>query len=368
MATKVFLREKKISKGRKSLYLDFYPPIKHPETGKLTRREFLGLYIFEKPRTPFETTENRNNKSLAESIRSKRHTEIQNGEYGFQSKNKKNKSFLLFFENEYKKRYTSKGNYDNWLSSYRYFSEYFSEGLKMGELSTQTIEEYKEYLEGLELAQNTKHSYFNKMKAAVKEAFRKGYLPENYAARVKGIKAEETHREFVTLEELKMLVKTECELSVLKNAFIFSALTGLRFSDCQNLKWGDVQGNETDGYFIRFQQKKTDNKQTLPIPLSAYKCFGEPRTMEEKVFNDLKYSAWNNMKLREWVRDAGINKKISFHCARHSFATIQLTMGTDIYVVSKLLGHKDIRNTQIYAKIVDKRKTEAMNKLNDLEI
>ena len=368
MATKVFLREKKISKGRKSLYLDFYPAIRNPNTGKETRREFLGLYIFEKPRNPFETQHNKETKAIARNIENQRFREIQEGTYGFQNDAKKKASFIDFFKKLCDQRFTSQGNYDNWLSSYRYFNQYFDNGLSMGQVSVQTIEDYRDHLQSLDLAQNTKHTYFSKLKAAIKEAHKKGFLPENYAGKVDGIKSEETKREFVTLEELKQLAKTDCENETLKNAFLFSALTGLRFADIQNLKWQDLQGNPESGYFIRFRQRKTKAEETLPIPLSAHSLLGEVRQPDQAIFKGLKYSAWQNVKLREWVMRAGIMKKITFHCARHSFATIQLTMGTDIYTVSKLLGHKELKTTQIYAKIIDQKKTEAMNKLNDLEL
>ncbi len=367
-ATKVFLREKKISKGRKSLYLDFYPPIKNPNTGKETRREFLGLYIYEKTKTPFETQHNKETKNIAEGIRNQRYFEIQNDTYGFNSEAKKRKSFMDFFENFTKQKYTSESNYKNWLSACKYFSDFCKGSLSMGELSIETIEEYREYLLATDLAQNTKHTYYNKFRATIKEAFKKGFIPENYAARVDTIKAEETRREFVTLEELRLLVETECENPILKKAFIFSALTGLRHSDILALKWQDVQGNEENGYFIRFQQQKTKGQETLPIPKPAFELLGEKKHPNDRIFKGLKYSAWQNLKLREWVMDAGIKKKITFHCARHSFATIQLDLGTDIYTVSKLLGHKEIKTTQIYAKVMDKNKQKAMNKLNDFEL
>ena len=331
-AVKVTLREKKISKGRKSLYLDFYPAIKNPTTGKETRREFLGLYIFEKTKTPFETKHNKDARNLARSIQSQRFNEIQNETYGFQSDAKKKKSFIEFFDKVVKERYSSKGNYDNWLNAARYFKEYYEHGLTMGELSVQTIEDFKTYLLGLSLAQNTKHTYFNKLRAAVKEAFRKGHIPENYAARVSTIKSEETKREFVTYDELKKLSKAECDNPVLKKAFLFSALTGLRHSDIKALTWNDLQGNDEDGYIIRFKQKKTKGEETLTLPKPARELLGEIGKPKAKIFDGLVYSAWQNLKLREWVMNAGIRKKITFHCARHSFATIQLELGTSIYL------------------------------------
>jgi site-specific recombinase XerD len=90
---------------------------------------------------------------------------------------------------------------------------------------------------------------------------------------------------------------------------------------------------------------------------------GEKAEPIERVFKGLKYSAWHNIKLQQWVMRAGISKTITFHCARHTYATLQLTLGTDIYTVSKLLGHKDLKTTQVYAKIIDDKKKEAANKI-----
>ena len=322
MATKVTLRSKKISKGRKSLYLDFYPPIKHPLTGKSTRREFLGLYIFERSKSPFETQHNKETKILAESIKHQRYLEIQNGTYGNKAQLHQDMDYLEFFRGIVKSKYSSKGNYDSWKSVYRHLETYFEKGLTMGEISERNIEGFKGYLESLNLAQNTKHSYFNKFRTSIKEAYQKGFLHENYSTRVKGIKAEETKREFLTLEEIKMLLPAECEIPVLKDAFLFSAFTGLRFSDIKNLKWTDIQGNNSGGYFIRYRQKKTKGEETLPISIPARQFMGKKGSPEEKVFKGLSYSAWNNLKLRDWVQKAGINKHITFHCARHSFATL----------------------------------------------
>lgn len=367
-AVKVKLRAKKISKGRKSLYLDFYPAIKNPNTGKDTRREFLGLYTFDKPKNVNETQSNKQNRALAESIRNRRFLEIQNNTYGFQSDAKRNKSFLDFFEQLVKNRFSSQSNFDTWRSAFHYLNDYFVNDLKMGELSVDKIEEFRDYLLSLSLAQNTKHTYYNKFKAALKEAFKKGFIPENYADRVDSIKAEETKREFVTLDELRLLSKTECDKPLVKKAFIFSALTGLRFSDIEKLTWNELEGNEENGYFIRFQQKKTKAHEKLDLPTPAYQLLGERKAPEQKIFKGLKYSAWVNVKIKEWVLRAGIHKKITFHCARHSFATIQLDLGTKLYTVSKLLGHKEIRTTQIYAKVMDKNKKAAMNKLNDFKL
>jgi site-specific recombinase XerD len=81
------------------------------------------------------------------------------------------------------------------------------------------------------------------------------------------------------------------------------------------------------------------------------------------VFEGLKYSAYHNKHLFQWIGAAGITKNITFHCFRHTFATLQLFNGTDIYTVSKMLGHKDLKTTLIYVKIVDGVKRKASNSI-----
>lgn len=365
---KVFLREKKISKGRKSLYLDFYPSIKNRETGKNTRREFLGLYIYEKPKGAAQIQNNKQIRALGESIRSKRFLEIQQNIYGLESGVNEHLSFLDFFKDLVGKKYTSIGNYGNWKGAYKHLSNYFSDGITMGELSKESLNDYRDYLMSLDLAQNTKSSYFGKLKAALKIAFEKNYIRENIGAKIKSIKLEEVEIEFVTKEELKMLSDTECENSIIKKAFIFSALTGLRFSDCKKLTWSEIQKGADGSDIIRFKQKKTRGLQTLPLSQTVIKHIGERQKKNDPVFKGLNYSAWNNEKLKRWVLKAGIDKRINFHCARHSFATIQLTLGTDIYTLSKLLGHKHIQTTQVYGKVVNLLKVEAMNRINEIEL
>jgi len=199
--------------------------------------------------------------------------------------------------------------------------------------------------------------------AALKQAVKDGIIPTNPAEGVEGFKQGEHEREFLTLDELQAAVDAECEIPQLKTAFIFSCLTGLRWSDIQKLVWSEMQHSNEMGHYIRFRQKKTKGVETLPIPEQAISLLGERKENDERVFKGLKYSAWHNLKLQPWMTRAGISKKITFHCARHTYATLQLTLGTDIYTVSKMLGHKDLKTTQVYAKIIDDKKTEAASKI-----
>lgn len=152
-------------------------------------------------------------------------------------------------------------------------------------------------------------------------------------------------------------------MSALKQAALFSALTGLRFSDIEKLTWSEVQHSRAEGYYLQFRQQKTQGVELLPISEEAVMLLGERGAPDTQVFEDLTYSAQNNTLLRDWVRAAGITKYITFHCFRHTYATLQLSHGTDIYTVSKLLGHRELKTTQIYAKVIDRSKRDAANRI-----
>jgi site-specific recombinase XerD len=104
----------------------------------------------------------------------------------------------------------------------------------------------------------------------------------------------------------------------------------------------------------------------MPISPQALELCGEPRKPEQFVFESLPDPSWISKPLKRWIKSAGITKKITFHCFRHTFATLQLSNGTDIYTVSKMLGHTNVKTTQIYAKVVDEKKEKAAHaiKLN----
>jgi integrase len=159
----------------------------------------------------------------------------------------------------------------------------------------------------------------------------------------------------------------ECKYPVMKNAFLFSCLTGLRWSDIQKLKWSEVQ-KQGDGWRVTFRQQKTRGQEYLDISYQARNYLGQQGNPDERVFVGLKYSGWHNIELQRWIMRAGITKNITFHCGRHTFAVLQLELNTDIYTVSKLLGHKELKTTQVYAKIMDLKKREAMNKMPDINI
>lgn len=377
MAIKVNLRQKSISNKRKSLYLDFYPPILNTETKKYTRRQFLGLYTFDIVSNPINKQHNKETLQLAEQIKQKRHNELNKPEIytAFEKEQLRvrelgENDFIQYFRKLAHKRKAS--NHDNWISSLNYLDEFTNGELKFSELSEKLLNEFKEFLltsnskrsAKTRLSQNSAVSYFNKVKAALKQAYKDEYLQTDLNAKIKPIKTEETQREYLTLDELNKLVKTPCNAPLLKRAALFSAMTGLRHSDIKKLKWGEVEFVEGQGYFLNFKQQKTKGIEILPISEQAYSLLEEPKESTDKVFEGLKYSAYQNKHLFQWIGAAGITKNITFHNFRHTYAVLQLSSGTDIYTISKMLGHKDLKTTQIYAKIVDQTKRDATNKIH----
>lgn len=218
------------------------------------------------------------------------------------------------------------------------------------------------------ISQNTAATYFSIFKAALKQAFIDGYLTIDLSAKVKGIQEQESRREHLTVEELNKLAVTPCDRPILKRAALFSALTGLRHCDIQKLHWSEVQ-TDGDNHILNFTQKKTKGVEYMPISEQAYNLCGEPQEPSTLVFEDLPDPSWISRPLERWIKAAGITRKITFHCFRHTYATLQLAGGTDIYTVSKMLGHTNVKTTQIYAKVVDEKKQKAANAIviNDIK-
>lgn len=210
------------------------------------------------------------------------------------------------------------------------------------------------------ISQNTASTYFSILKAGLKQAFVDEYLTVDIAAKVEGIPSRESRRETLTIEEVNKLASTPCEDDVLRRASLFSILTGMRHCDIQQLRWSMLV-KIGDSWRVDFTQIKTHGVEYMPISDQAYKICGERRRPENLVFEGLKNPSWINRPLKKWIEAAGITKHITFHCFRHTFATLQLTNGTDIYTVSKMMGHTNVRTTQKYTKVVDSKKIEAAN-------
>lgn len=277
--------------------------------------------------------------------------------------------FIKYFEELKEKRHknSSKSIQVNWNRELTLLKQY-TEGRPMffGDIDLNLIEDYKEYLINAPqggsktgtISRNTASTYFSIFKAALHQAFIDGYLTIDLAAKSKNIYYEESQREYLTLEELNKLAATPCDSPILKRAALFSALTGLRHSDIKQLKWKDLVKDQ-EHYRILFTQQKTKGVEYMPISDQAYQLCGERGDYDRLIFEGLQDPSWISRPIAKWIEAAGITKHITFHCFRHTYATLQLTLGTDIYTVSKMLGHKKVTTTQIYAKIVDEKKEAA---------
>ena len=208
------------------------------------------------------------------------------------------------------------------------------------------------------ISQNTASTYFSIVKAGLKQAFIDEYFTVDISEKVKNIPIKESRREFLTIEEVNKLANTPCSNNILRRASFFSILTGLRHCDIKELKWGQIV-RHNDSWRINFDQEKTDGVEYTPISDQAYELCGERRDPDRLVFEGLTDPSWINRPVKKWIETAGITKHITFHCFRHSYATLQLTNDTDIFTVSKMMGHKNVKTTQIYAKVVDAKKEQA---------
>lgn len=373
----VTLRKRKLPSGKITLYLDFFPPVYNPKTHKLYRREYLSLYLVPKPKNNVDKAMNSGNLHKAEMICANRLNELNKQQIytPFELERLRlqeigEKSFLQYLKQTAESR--TGNNAEIWKYAIIHFEKFLkNEDILMQEIDVTIIEDFREYILKAKclrkkdqfLAQNTALSYFNKIKATLRKAYKKGFLQTDVNAAVESIKEQESQRNFLTMEEASRLFRTPCKKEIVKRVCMFSLLTGIRYSDIAKLTWEEVQYSKSEGYYIRFKQQKTDRPVTLPISQEAFEFLGEKVKQYKSVFYDLK--KWDVDRLLPiWVNDASIEKHITFHCFRHTYATLQMAAGTDIFTVSKMLGHKNIKTTQIYTKIIDEKKRETTNKIS----
>jgi integrase len=373
----ISLKKKKLQNGRYSLYLEYYKGSTVNAAGKrihLRDFEYLKLYPHQEPKTAAEKKENKEIDTLSEQILSIRKAEYFQGKFDIKNNTKSKTLFLEYYSNQAEERVDSPKNYGNWTASFLHLKRFCSPNITFDEVNEEFVKAYRNYLDkdartksDLPLAQNSKYSYYNKFKAAIRAAFEDGYLTTNPVKKVKSFEQGESQREYLTYNELVAMNKATCKYDVLKRAFIFSCLVGLRWSDINTLTWKEVR-DEGDISRVNFRQEKTDGVEYLYISDEARKLLGERESPSERVFKGLKYGAGFNTEILKWCMRAGITKHITFHSARHTNAVLLLENGADIYTVSKRLGHRELKTTEIYAKIIDSKMKEAANLIPNINI
>lgn len=346
----VKLRVKELSDGSRSLYLDIYL------NGK-RKYKFLQMYL--KPDIPKNKQYNKSIWMAAEKVKADYVIKLTNDAAGVFADD--DKRTLGEWLDEYAMEKLKSGQSQSRSRIIKAMKETidFYCPMQLAKIKEDTIKDIIETINATGLKQNTKHIYLAALKSAFKTAVKRKVLNVNPFDYVdERISTEEVEKEYLTPDELKALEIATCPTDDIKRAFLLSACCcGLRFSDLRTLKYSDIK----DGFLVK---KMVKTRVTVSIPLTdralRYIGNGEP---DELIFN-LKENNQVNRHVVRWMKNAGITKHITMHCARHSFAVNLITAGVDLYTVSKLLGHTDITTTQVYAKIVDSKKVSAVEMLN----
>jgi integrase len=315
------------------------------------RRHYENLKVY----LPKERNKQGEYRRLAEEIRAKRELELQSAQHGFIPSFKKDSNFIAFFEDQ------SNVRHKTWNTVLLQLKTFCGTDVPFKRINKEWLNGFQEFLSE-RVSQNTANVYMHKVKAALNVAVKEGIIVSNPCEMIDIVKTEPTERTFLSFEEIQQLADTPTNHSEVKRAFLFSCYTGLRLSDVKRLTRMQIVNDR-----IQFRQKKTGSFEYLPLSPVAMKLLTPlPENSDEPIFKLPKSEGgiWTHLQI--WVTRAGISKHVSFHVARHTFATLALSNTKDLYMVSKLLGHKDIKHTQIYAKIVDDRKKEAVAMLPEI--
>jgi integrase len=357
----VRIRERILANGDTKFYLDIN------QKGRKRETETLDVVWIKNPQTREERKQNESVHEVVNIIRSRREEELISKKYNVTLTLKSDTYLLDYISCLVEDRKDSKGNYGNWDSMYTKLKLYLKDkDIQMGDITTEWVKSFKKHLmEDCNLKTASSSSYFNKILCAFKQAVIDKIFIENPAANVDRIEPSHTMRTFLNEEEVGLMANADCRYDVLKRAFLFSALTGLRWSDINLLKWSNVD-KDFEKIGIRGSQKKTDDFYGVPLNEDAIKLMGERGNADDRVFSGLRYSAYMNVAITKWTSNAGIQKHVTFHSARHTYAYLLLKQNVNIYTISKLLGHTHIKSTERYLHLFDIDKQEAVDKLPKL--
>ena len=363
---RVKIFHKPIDNGQKfSVYLEYSPPIVGGN-GKRVRYECLNLELFANPETDAQIKENTMVEEIAESIRCQRFLQHVRHDYKFLAKAQLDEDFIEYF------RLNGDCHGDKYISSRLHFEKFCNGTCKFRDINASFCTRFRLYLlreKGLyhkskKLSRNTASSYFNAFLSVVHLAFQDNILSEDYSSMVEKISWEhDIKKEYLLTSEIKQLASTPYEeLPELYTAGMFSVYTGLRRSDILALRWENIRYEKGRKAFMRLRIRKTETQVQLPLSLQAVRVLGAHKK-KGKIFPHLtEYEIHKH--LPRWISKAKINKHITFHCFRHTFAMQLLSKGIDIYTISALLGHRQVASTQNYAKITPEKVMEAIQKLD----
>lgn len=362
----VRIRFKKLANGSVSVYLAINV------NGRRTY-DYLKLYLV--PETDQAAKlQNKQTMEAVYAIKAQRILQITNGAAGIK-KDLRNKMRLVDWLKIYQDRQVNKGKRGakRWVRTMIFVIEGYDGGkdATLADIDHQWLTDFMIYLmndyvtyKKTKLTNGTVDNYLRCLKAAFNVAVEEGIMPTNpmLALDRSHLKGTTYEREFLSVEEVKKLIDTPCRRPDIKGAFLFSCFCGLRISDVRSLQWKHVV---TAGgkMYLKITQFKTRRPLSIPLSRQALRWMPERGNAEEDEYIFPPLSK-NMTVLDDWAKEAGINKHVTFHVSRHTFATMELTMGADIYTTSKLLGHTSVATTQIYAKVINSKKEEAVSLLD----
>ena len=383
------LKQKVMSDGNLALYLDYYLGrinVTDEATGEIKskvqrKREFLHLSLYATPRTPIERQQNKDTLALAQKIRFEREQEFKDGNLGYRLKADKNINFLDYYKN-YIDGYTKKDKRNIELS-YKRFQDFlrdtpeykkYSQRITPQQITRDMVIDFTEYLQSRSVGEGA-HTLFARFKKVVAYAFEHGVFLKNPCNKIT-IKIDRgvLKKDVLSQEEMQQLIAThyQRENPNIRRAFIFCLYTGMRYCDVKDLTFASI---DYANKMLKFEQNKTKGHSAnsgvvIPLNDGLLKLIGEPTTPDnraELVFPLPSYEMCLKA-VKRWVKRAGINKHISWHCARHSFAVNILNNGANIKTVASLLGHSGLQCTEKYTRAVDSLKQEAINSLPTLNL
>lgn len=381
------LGAKILSDGRESLYLDYYfgytmvyDEGKDKQVARKDRkREFLKLYLWQAPRTPIERKQNKETLELAKKIRFEKGQELLESMEGYRLKRERNINFLDYFQ-AYLDSYTKKDvrmvqtalkRFKDFLRDTPEYTKY-QNGIKPEQLTKDMMVTFTEYLQSRSRGEGA-HAIYARFKKVINYAIDHEVMAKNPCHGVTiRIDEQVLRKDVLSVEEIQLLASThhEKENPVIRRAFLFSCMAGLRYCDVKDLTFANV---DYSNRLLKFEQKKTKGHSAnsgviIPLNDSLLKLMGEPTEAQNKdslIFPLPSYEMCLKA-IGRWVKQAGIDKHISWHCARHSFAVNILNNGANIKTVASLLGHSGLKHTEKYTRAVDKLKEDAINSLPEI--
>ena len=370
-------RFKPLANGNKSIYLAHW----NTNLKKWEYECLKDLYL-----VPNDKEANDRTLQLANAIKAQRIVALQNNTHGFSNNNARSKANVIEYikalaeKKKEKAGGSNRGNYQNYLALVYHIQKYSGDKTTFKSIDKKYCEGFLDYLktatrgnvwgDRFPLNQNTQWGYMKKLETVLNTAISDEIITVNPFRHIKQENKPEKHRAeicFLTKEEVGILDNVPMNPPVIKQAFLFSCYTGLRFSDVIRLTWGKLQKDDKGATYINFVQKKTRKQEYLPIPQKALTYLPEREVAKDSdIVFKMPTNKFTNVVLRNWACAVGITKKVTFHVARHTYATLMLNAGVPIAMVSEGLGHAEIRTTQIYAKVQNSALRAAVDKLNDL--